>query len=151
MIHVKQRKDVTLILISGQDYSKRVSSHHLSIPSSPQVPTEAMSTYPPESADSGSQMEEGGVKYPLAHGELYNDTVLTYRWENLNAVLPAKGNEAARHLLHSMSGEARAGECYLHQIRAKLTIFRRACRYHGSFRFWEIDATQSTRSKRHAR
>lgn len=99
-----------------------------------------MSTYPPESADSGSQMEEGGVKHPLAHGELYNDTVLTYRWENLNAVLPAKGDEAARPLLHSMSGEARAGECYLPQIGAKLTILRRARRYHGSFRFGEIDA-----------
>jgi hypothetical protein len=72
-----------------------------------------MSTYPPESADSGSQMEEGGVKHPLAHGELYNDTVLTYRWENLNAILPAKGDEPPRHLLHSMSGEARAGTFYL--------------------------------------
>jgi hypothetical protein len=67
-----------------------------------------MTVYPPSTSPEYS-IEEGGVKHHSAPGELYNDSVQSYRWENLNAVLPAHGKKPLKHLLHSMSGEARAG------------------------------------------
>ena len=71
-----------------------------------------MTIYPPPSSPEYS-IEEGGVKHHSAPGELYNDSVQSYRWENLNAVLPAQGKKPLKHLLHSMSGEARAGKLFL--------------------------------------
>jgi hypothetical protein len=68
-----------------------------------------MASYPPQSAD--YNLEERGVKHLSVQGELYNDSVQVYRWENLDATLPAKGSTPPKHLLHAMSGEARAGKC----------------------------------------
>jgi len=71
-----------------------------------------MTIYPPPTSPEYS-IEKGGIKHHSAPGELYNDSVQSYRWENLNAVLPAQGKKPLKHLLRTMSGEARAGKLCL--------------------------------------
>lgn len=63
---------------------------------------EIVSTFSSHVAD-----ERGGVT-PLEG--LYNDTVSIYKWEDLNAFLPGKGDGPGKTLLEHMSGETRAGK-----------------------------------------
>jgi hypothetical protein len=66
------------------------------------TPPEIASTFSSHVAD-----ERGGVT-PLEG--LYNDTVAIYKWEDLNAFLPSKGDDLGKTLLEHMSGETRAGK-----------------------------------------
>jgi len=92
--------------------------HLLQVSNNPehhQLITRMTVVYPPPSSPEYS-IEEGGVKHHSAPGELYNDTVQSYRWDNLSAILPAKGKKPLKHLLQSMSGEARAGMWFYHPL-----------------------------------